>query len=155
MLTEACPNDQKYLLNVWPFSIVCSSLLFFEKDLKNIIHISKSKPNKSRMNTATSLNFCLKLAQVFKSVCWKFGDFSMVCSIFIKVHKTAQKYNRKYRSSHRWPNNSRRKQAAALKFSLWLLQVITMILVKFSGFSIVWSLFIKIGTPLHRFFCLM
>ena len=117
-----------------PFQLFVPFLLFFEKDLKNIIHISKSKPNKSRMNTATSLNFWLKLAQVFKSVCWKFGDFSMVCSIFIKVHKTAQKYNRKYRSSHWWPNNSRRKQPVALKFSLWLLKMITMSLVVFQLF---------------------
>ena len=91
--------------------------------------------------------FDWSLCKVFKSICWKFGDFSIVCSIFMEVDKATQKYKIRYRSSNRWPNNPRRKQATTLKCCLWLVQVIKMIFTNLVSF-----LFTKIGTLLHRFF---
>ena len=92
-------------------------------------------------------SFDWSLCKVFKSICLKFGEFPNVCSIFMKVDKATQKYKIRYKSSNRWRNNTRRKQATALKCCLWLVQVIRIIFT-----SLVYLLFTKIGTLLHRFF---
>ena len=100
--------------------------------------------NNSRTKRAMAVKFWLRLLRMFKSISWKFGAFSNVCSHFIKGHP-----HRLFGFCRRL-NNPRTKLAMALKFWLRLVRMFKSISLKFGAFSIVDSHFIK-GHP-HRFF---
>ena len=55
-------------------------LLISEKEHKNIVYIYKTKPN----NSSTTLKFWLRLAEVYKSISWTFGDFFNCLFTFYK-----------------------------------------------------------------------
>ena len=124
------------------FSIVCSR---FIKGHLHRFFVSCRRLKNSRTKQAMILKFWLRLVQMFKRIPWKFGAFSIVCSHFIKGH-----HHRFFRLC-RHLNNSRTKQATALKFWLTLVQMFKSISYKFGAFSIVDSGFIT-GHPLTSFF---
>ena len=57
-----------------------------------ICFLEKSKCNNSKVKPATTFKFCLRYVQRIISTCRKFGNFSVVGSVFIKVRKKASKY---------------------------------------------------------------
>ena len=99
----------------------------------------------SRMKKTVTLNFWLRLVQVFESIFWKSGAFPIVRSHFIEEF-----LHRFLVLLRRW-NNSRTKKSMTLKFWLRFVQVFKSIYWKFGAFSIVHSHSIK-GHLLTSFF---
>ena len=124
------------------FSIVYSC--FIKGHLRSFFWLC-SGLNNSRTKQATTLKFWLRLVWMFKSISWKFAGFSIVLSRFIKGHFHS------FFGLCRHLNNSRTKQATALKFWLRLVQMFKSISWTFGAFSIVRSPFMK-GQPLTSFF---
>ena len=126
------------------FQLFVPFLLNSVKEHGNIVYMYKTKPNNSRTKQATAIKFWLRLVRVFKSICWRFGVFSIVRSRFIKGHL------HRFFGLCRRLNNSRTKKAMTLKFWLRLARVLKSVSWKFGAFSIVCSPFIK---SFSRIFC--
>ena len=125
------------------FSIVLSR--FIKEHLHSFFGLRRCL-NYSRTKQATALQFCVRLVRVFINISKKFGVFWILCSRFIKGHIDS------FFGLCRRLNNSRMKQAAALKFCLRLVRVFENISWKFGSFSIVRSR-VTTGHLLASFLC--
>ena len=85
-----CLRLFRVLLNIsWKFGSFSIARSLFTRGHHHRFFGLRRHLNNSRKNQATVLKFCLRLVQVFLNIFWKFGVFSIVCSVFIKFRKIA------------------------------------------------------------------